>query len=202
MLRAVLRNEGRSGFYWAPSASTCLAMGKVSRVIVIWKEAIMRVCVWFLGLAGLLAAGCAASVNVEQERNTLMELDRAWSQTTKDLEKFLTYYAPDASVYPPGMPIATGSASIRDAFTKMTSMPGFSIQWSATKADVSTSGDLGYTSGTYSMTVNDAAGRPMMEKGKYVTVWKKQPDGQWKAKEDILNADAAPPVPSAAPTRQ
>jgi hypothetical protein len=43
------------------------------------------------------------------------------------------------------------------------------------------------------MTVNDAAGNPMTEKGKYVEVWKKQADGQWKVVEDIFNADKAPP---------
>ena len=51
----------------------------------------MRQYVWFLGVVGILAASCAPSVNVERERNALMELDRAWSQTTKDVEKYLTY---------------------------------------------------------------------------------------------------------------
>jgi hypothetical protein len=30
------------------------------------------------------------------------------------------------------------------------------------------------------------------EKGKYVTIWKKQPDGSWKAADDIFNADTPP----------
>lgn len=153
----------------------------------------MRHCALLLAVVGLFVAACAPSANVEQERNALMEQDRAWSQTTTDLEKFLAYYAPDGSVYPPGMPIATGPAAIREAFTKMTSAPGFSLRWTVAKADVGTSGDLGYTSGSYEMSVNDAAGQPMTEKGKYVTVWKKQTDGQWKVTADIFNADAAPP---------
>lgn len=160
----------------------------------------MRRSLWFMGLAGLLAAGCAASGNTEQERNALIALDRAWSDTAKDVDKWLSYYAPDASVYPQGMPIATDSGAIRKVITDMVSMPGFSLHWSAAKADVSTSGDLGYTSGSYEMTMNDAAGKPMTEKGKYVTVWKKQPDGQWKAVQDIFNSDAAPPESSVAPT--
>ncbi|MBI3046822.1 MAG: hypothetical protein HYY76_00770 [Acidobacteria bacterium] len=39
--------------------------------------------------------------------------------TAKDVEKFLSCYAPDASVYPPGMPIATGLGPIRDTITGM-----------------------------------------------------------------------------------
>jgi ketosteroid isomerase-like protein len=138
-----------------------------------------------------VAAGCGPSVNVEQERNALLALDREWSQTTKDTDKFLSYFAPDASAYPQGMPVATGSAAIREAFTKMSSMPGFSLSWTPTKADVSTAGDLGYTAGTYEMTMTGAS-----EKGKYVTAWKKQPGGAWKAIEDIFNADAPPHPPS------
>jgi len=33
------------------------------------------------------------------------------------------------------------------------------------------------------------------ERGKYVEIWKKQSDGQWKAAEDIFNADAEPQTP-------
>ena len=52
---------------------------------------------------------------------------------------------------------------------------------------VAASGDIGYTSGRYEMS---AAGST--EKGKYVTVWRKEGDA-WKVTEDIFNADVAPP---------
>lgn len=158
----------------------------------------MRQYVWLLVAVVGLTVGCGSSVNVDQQRSALLALDREWSQTTTDLNKFLSYYAADASVYPQGMPIATGSDAIRDAMTKMTSMPGFALQWSATKAEVSASGDLGYTTGAFQMTTNDAAGKPLSEKGKYVTVWKKQSNGQWKVADDIFNADAPPPPPAPA----
>ena len=150
----------------------------------------MRRGIWLLLMAGWSVA-CGSSADVAQERATLLRLDREWSGTVKVLDKFLSYYAADASVYAPGMPVATGSRAIRDVFTKMTAAPGFSLQFGATKADVSASGDVGYTTGTYQMTMNGAP-----EKGKYVTVWKKQSDGQWKAMEDIFNADAGPAPPS------
>ena len=149
----------------------------------------------YVGVAiaiALFAAGCGQSVNVEQERNALLALDREWSQTPKDLEKFLSYFASDASAYPQGMPIATGAAAIRDAFTKVSSMPGFSLAWTAVKAEVGATGDLGYTTGTYQMTMTGGS-----EKGKYITVWKKQSGGMWKVAEDIFNADAGPKAPAA-----
>src|SRR5437867_575453 len=149
---------------------------------------------WVLG--GVLAAlscatACARSVNVEQERNALLAVDREWSQTTKDMNKFVSYFAPDASFRPQGMPTATGSAAIMDTFMKISAIPGFSVKWTATKADVSAAGDVGYTVGTYEATATGET-----EKGKYVTVWKKQADGTWKVAEDIFNADTAGPPPS------
>jgi len=146
----------------------------------------MRRCFLLLLIVGM-SVGCGSSTNVEQERETLLRLDREWAASVKDMDKFMSYYAADASVYPPGMPVATGSGAIRDALIRMSSAPGFSLEFAPTKADVGASGDVGYTTGTSQVTMNGAT-----EKGKYVTVWKKQPDGQWKVMEDIFNADAGP----------
>lgn len=137
------------------------------------------------------SAGCRPSANVEQERAALMTLDREWSASVKDLDKFMSYYAPDASLYAPGMPVLTGAGPIRDAMTKMSSAPGFALAFAPTRAEVSASGDVGYTTGTYQANMT---GTP--EKGKYVSVWKKQPDSQWKVMEDIFNADASGATPA------
>ena len=48
--------------------------------------------------------------------------------------------------------------------------------WYPVLADAAQSNDLGYTTGPWTMTQND---KPQAA-GEYVTVWRKQPDGQWK----------------------
>src|SRR6185295_806157 len=131
----------------------------------------------------------------QQERDKLLQVDREWSKTTKDVEKFVSFIAPDGSVYPQGMPVVTGTAAVRKTFTGLSSAPGFALQWSPAKADVSAAGDIGYTTGTYQMTMNDAAGSPSTERGKYVTIWKKQTGGEWKVTDDIFNADSTPGPP-------
>jgi ketosteroid isomerase-like protein len=153
----------------------------------------MRRFVWLIvGLAFLAAsAACRQTANVEQERSALMAVDREWSQTTKEPEKFVTYFADGAAIYPPGMPLVTGGEAIRKTFTEMNKTPGFALSWTPTKADVSASGDIGYTAGTYEMTMGGAT-----EKGKYVTVWKKQSGGEWKVTDDIFNADAPAQAPA------
>jgi ketosteroid isomerase-like protein len=157
---------------------------------------------WLLIVAAF-AVSCGGSVNVDRERSLLLEVDRQWSQSTRDLDKLLSYYATDASVYPQGMPVVKGSGPIREAFTKMTSAPGFSLRWTPSTATVSTAGDLGYTTGSYQMTMNDPSGAPATEHGKYVAVWKRASGSQWKVVEDIFNTDAPPPAPKvAAPAAQ
>lgn len=141
-----------------------------------------------LALAALVTVGCRAGVDVQQETTALMGRDREWSQTTKDVSKYLSYFASDAKVYAPGEPVVAGSEAIGTMFRQMSAAPGFSVQWTPAHADVSASGDIGYTSGTYEANIGD-----MAEKGKYITVWKKQA-GEWKVIEDIFNADSAPGV--------
>ncbi len=151
----------------------------------------MSRCTWLFIALFAFAGGCAPTANVEQERTALMAADRAWSETTKDPEKMAAYIADGGSVYPPGMPIVTGGEAIRKMFTQMMAAPGFTLSWTATKAEVGAAGDIGYTTGTYQSTMGGVS-----EKGKYVTTWKKQADGAWKVTEDIFNADEAPKAPA------
>src|SRR5262245_17657632 len=148
----------------------------------------MRVCL-VLALA-CLAAACG-STNVDDERQALIALDREWSQQVKDLDKFMAKWAAEGSLNIPGLPIATGLGPIRTTANSYGGVPGFSIRWSPAKADVGSSGDLGYTAGSYRLTKDDPKGTPVTETGKYVAVWKKD-SGVWKAVEFIFNADAMP----------
>jgi ketosteroid isomerase-like protein len=143
-----------------------------------------------LAIFGVSAAACRPAANVEQERTALISTDREWSQTTKAPEKFADYFAEDGVSYPPGMPMIKGKEAIGKTFTEMMKMPGFSLSWTAAKADVAASGDIGHTAGTYEMVMGGTT-----EKGKYFTAWKKV-NGAWKVTDDIFNSDAAPAVPA------
>jgi len=62
-----------------------------------------------------------------------------------------------------------------------------SLTWQPVKADVSESGDLGYTWGNWKMALPDTT-----LYGNYFTVWKKQEDGKWKMALDGGNTAPAP----------
>src|SRR4029453_6945484 len=67
----------------------------------------------------------------------------------KDLEKTLSYYADDASMFPPNTPIATGPDARRKVWTQRFSPAEMTFSSAANKNDVAKSGDLAYEIGTF-----------------------------------------------------
>ena len=146
------------------------------------------------GLA-VLALGCAQQQPAPDTRAAdeaaIRDADAAWSRaaTAKDLEGSVSFCADDASISPPNQTIVTGQQAIRQFFVQMFETPGFSVSWQPVNVGAAGSGDLGYSQGTYEMTMNDPRNNPVTDRGKYITIWKKQPDGSWKVAADIFNSD-------------
>lgn len=131
------------------------------------------------------------------DESALRDLDAQWSKAAaaKDAEKTVSYYAENAVLMPPNAPIATEKEAIRTEWKNLLASPGYTVGWKATRVEVARSGDLAYLSGTYESTMNDASGKPVNDRGKYLEVWKKQADGTWKAVADIFNSDLPLPAP-------
>jgi ketosteroid isomerase-like protein len=49
---------------------------------------------------------------------------------------------------------------------------------------MSPAGDMGYTWGHYEGHAKDKSGNAVTTSGRYMTIWRKQPDGQWKVALD------------------
>jgi ketosteroid isomerase-like protein len=151
---------------------------------------------------GLAAAAVCLAGDTKAEQ-ALRDADAAWSKAaeSKDLDKTVSYYSADAIVLPPNAPTATTKEEIKKIWQDMLATPGFVISWKATKVEVAKSGDLGFVSGTYEVTMNDASGKPVNDRGKYVEVWEKKADGKWKCGTDTWNSDL-PASPSASVEKQ
>ena len=139
-----------------------------------------------------------AQFNRGAEEAAIKALDVEWSKAaaSKNVDKTVLYYANDGTVMPPNSPALTGKQAIRAMWQGMLGAPNFSGGWTPAKVDVAQSGDLAYVTGTYEFAETGADGKPMTDKGKYLEVWKKQPDGSWKCVADIFNTNlpAAPPA--------
>lgn len=117
----------------------------------------------------------------------------------KDVDKITSHYAPDATLLIADVPVMKGTDAIKAGIAPMLKDPHLSLVFSPSLVVVAKSGDMAFTQGTYSMTYTEAkTGATVIEKGKYVTVYQKQPDGTWKAVEDIDNEDgpATPATPA------
>ena len=130
--------------------------------------------------------------------------DAAWAKafTDKDAATAAGYVASDGVIMPPNMPAVTGQPGARAMFESYFALPGLTGAWQATKAEASRSGELAFTSGTYEMSVNDSAGKPVPDRGKYATVWRLQADSSWKVVVDVFNSDLPLPTPESAPKKK
>jgi ketosteroid isomerase-like protein len=70
------------------------------------------------------------------------------------------------------------------------------LKFQAARVEVAKSGDQAYTQGSYAMTMTDPASKQVVnDHGSYVTTYRKQADGTWKAVADIATSDVPPPAP-------
>ena len=89
----------------------------------------------------------------------------------------------------PNTPIATGKAALTKVIGADLGRPDYRIEWHADRVGVARSGDLAYTVGTTESSFRDASGKVVSDKGKYLTIWKKQADGSWKVLFDTFSSD-------------
>jgi len=131
--------------------------------------------------------------NMRPVERILRDLDAQWSKAAaaKDLEQTVAYYSEEAVVLPPNATSAVTKETIRNVWKDVLAAPGLVITWKSTKVKLGSSGDMAWVSGTYELTMNDPSGTPANDRGKYLEVWQKQPDGNWKCAADMWNSDLA-----------
>jgi ketosteroid isomerase-like protein len=138
------------------------------------------------------------SSNTQSVEQLLRGLDGDWAKTAagKDVEQTVAFYSDDAVVFPPNSTSAATKDAIRNAWKGMFASPGFVITWQPTKVRVGKSGEMAWVSGTYESTMNDQSGKPINDRGKYLEVWEKQTDGNWKCAAEMWNSDLGSSAPA------
>jgi len=129
-----------------------------------------------------------AAVAFAGPEDALLQADRDFDKATaaRGAEGFLSFFAADAVVLTKsGAPI-TGTAALDKLFRQAWAQPGYSLRWTPLKGEMASSGEIGYTYGTYERK-SLQNGATSVETGKYVTVWKRQRDGGWKVALDMGN---------------
>jgi len=95
----------------------------------------------------------------------------------KGLHDAFVAYADDDAVIMRNNKVIVGKKAIDAHYENVDTK---SLSWSPDFIEVSSSGDLGYTYGTYHYTYKDSLGNEKVDSGIFHTVWKRQEDGSWK----------------------
>ena len=101
-----------------------------------------------------------------------------------DWDAWVEFYTPDAVILPPNGAAVTGPDAMKawaEEFPALADM-------STSILEIDGQGDLAFVRGTYSMTFA-GEGEPAVDTGKYIEIWRKQPDGSWRIVRDIFNSD-------------
>lgn len=158
---------------------------------------------WYLLLIALpfLIAGLSACqrtcgpatahVDVDAEAAAIHSSATEWFKAiaAKDLEKTLSFYAPDAQYLSSGRPAASTPDQRRKLWVEDYATPGFSSEEATAMIEVAQSGELAYQRGTYLSKAQNEQRRTVATTGKFLVIWRKQATGEWKAIIDIDNAD-------------
>ena len=124
---------------------------------------------------------------------TLKQLEGEFMKAAleKGSQGYMSYYADDAVEVPNGAPLIIGKINIAKDMGFLDDKNN-RLTWTPVGADISVSGDLGYTYGTYEFHSKDKDGKPITDYGKYTSIWKRQKNGTWKVVLDMGNAAPAP----------
>jgi ketosteroid isomerase-like protein len=152
----------------------------------------MRMFTVAIALSSLLLSGCATTATTNDAEAQILATGSRFAEAVNrgDWGLIETFYADDAVMMAPNMEAARGPAAIRQAFQSFAPMrPRLSL----TSERVVQACDMAYETGTYTLQLHPGGGAPVNDRGKFVTVWRRMPDGQWKLVADIFNTSLPAP---------
>ena len=143
-----------------------------------------------LTAAVALLAACSRP-DIERYKGEIIAADKAFSVSSdKDGAKvaFLHAIARDCKLL--AVDEHAGADAVNQTFRQLPASA--KLTWEPAYADVSESGDLGYTWGRYQLIVpmGKPGSAPLVRRGTYVTIWKRQRGGGWKVVLDGGNPDS------------
>jgi len=149
--------------------------------------------VMLVAAAALAASGCTkaaeAAVDTSKIAATIKAQEAQWQKgyEDKDINVLAGEYADDAVLASPGDPLATTDIDRRKALGELISDPNFKLSFATDDVRVASAGDMASSRGHYTITTTDkATSKAVTSSGTYLTVYRKQDDGGFKAVEDVI----------------
>lgn len=118
--------------------------------------------------------------------NVLLNLEKEYSDKSMKIGFYharLDYISDSSIEIMEGLYPLMGKIEIKE-FGDLHNDSAFRLKWKPYRAVISESGDLGYTFGNWILYAKNKWGNDTTYYGNYMTIWKKQHDGNWKYEID------------------
>lgn len=140
-------------------------------------------------LVTLLLFSCTTKLNLEQEKQNMMQADIDFSNRSVEVgyqQAFIDYAATDVVLLKPNMNPIVGIDALKQHYVgKSDSL--IKLTWKPSYAKIAKSGELGYTYGIWDAEILGGENKGQIFHGTYATVWEKNEKGEWKFVLDTGN---------------
>ena len=151
----------------------------------------------------LTFAGCQSAPTPEPKRDVAADVKAinalgdqfAAAYNSSNAAAMAATYADDAIMMDPNQAAIVGKQAIQAAYeARSKENAGKTARTMAfTPLETEVAGDWAYDRGNLTVTITPKSGKPMEESVKYLTIYKRQPDGSWRIYRDISNLNNPPP---------
>ena len=155
-------------------------------------------------VVGLMAVSvcCTRTAGEEEPAHVVAAIDNAAKEAlvaanerlldaylTRDIDGWLAGFADDVLVMPPGEGMVVGLDALREASQIMfDAMEKGETEYKGETLEIVVVGDWAYTRDGYEARHWPLdAGQPIIDRGRSLTIWKRQPDGAWLVSRHIAN---------------
>lgn len=143
-----------------------------------------------------LIAGCGQRASAD-----LTDADRAAIAAAADSMAALAnsgnlsgwggFLTASAEQLPPNADAIVGHAAVVEAMKAFPPVSGVRL----IQDEVDGTNELAFVKGRYEMTVTPPGAAPVADRGKYLEIWRKQPDGRWLIDRDMYSSSLPIPLP-------
>lgn len=128
---------------------------------------------------------------MSSSEDVIVALDSEWAAMIDagDLEGIVELYDEGGSFLIPGQPPLEGHRAIRSAWQHLFGLPEFKLRLESPSVIVASGDDIAMDRGSYELSHRGENGLSVQQ-GKYLVIWRKNGDGQWKILADMFNSNS------------
>jgi len=150
------------------------------------RTVLLFVVVLALGACSGLEDAMQTEVSASKVELGQMNRDFAAALNAKDAKAAAALYTEDAVLIPPGEALVRGREAIEQYWRGAIESGGVR-DVSVETMDALSSGSLGYETGSFVLSANGPDGEAVVERGRYIELLRREPDGRWLSTHGIWN---------------